>query len=520
MMNFPSFHAAAVAEFHPAPSVDEITATKIRVAKSAPKNAGAIGVPVGTEGDVPSELGLDRATLATAGFEGKSGQTLVVPRPGQPALVAVGLGAESERDLASLRHAAASFARAGARYGHLALALPALPDVSPAHVAQAAVEGALLARYRYRPLKRKTEQEPPLEELTIVSSAAEDELKRGIDRGRITARATELARDLANAPATLLTARHMAEIAKVVADASGLEIEVFDEKKLAELGCGGMLGVNAGSSEPPRLIKLTYRPKTNGKGAGRISLIGKGIMYDSGGISLKPNDLVHAAMKTDMSGAAAILGAMSALSALGCKNAVTGYLMCTDNMPGGNAMRLGDVLTARGGKTVEVLNTDAEGRLVMMDGLVLATEEKPPPQAIIDIATLTGACERALGNDNAGIMGNHQGLIDQLKSSADTTDETIWQFPLDRRLRKELDSEVADIKNIGGSLAGQITAALFLEEFVNGLPWAHIDIAGTSRVETDKTWRSKGATGFGTRLLIDFLMDFQAPEQPKAKVKN
>ena len=202
-------------------------------------------------------------------------------------------------------------------------------------------------------------------------------------------------------------------------------------------------------------------------------------MYDSGGISLKPNDLVHAAMKTDMSGAAAILAAMSALSALGCKSAVTGYLMCTDNMPGGKAMRLGDVLTARGGKTVEVLNTDAEGRLVMMDGLVLATEEQPPPDAIVDIATLTGACERALGNDNAGVMGNHQGFVDQVKAAAEATDETVWQFPLDRRLRKELDSEVADLKNVGGVNAGQITAALFLEEFVAGIPWAHIDIAGT-----------------------------------------
>lgn len=516
-MNFPSFHAAAVAEFHPAPSVEEIGATKIHAAKSVPKNAGAIGVPVGVDGPVATELGLDRPTLEAAGFEGKMGQSLVVPRAGKPALVAVGIGGEAERDLAGLRHAAATFARAGSHYGHLAIVLPELEGVAPDVVAQAAVEGVLLARYRYRPLKRTTEQEPPLEELTIVSaSGALDGLKRGIDRGRITSRATELARDLSNAPATLLTARHLADIAKVVAEGSGLEIEIFDEKKLAELGCGGMLGVNAGSSEPPRLIKLTYRPKKDGKAhehAGRVSLVGKGIMYDSGGISLKPNDLVHAAMKTDMSGAAAILGAMSALSALDCRTVVTGYLMCTDNMPGGAAMRLGDVLTARGGKTVEVLNTDAEGRLVMMDGLVLATEESPAPDAILDIATLTGACERALGNDNAGVMGNDQSLIDQVKAAGDASDETVWQFPLDRRMRKELDSEVADLKNVGGPLAGQITAALFLEEFVAGIPWAHIDIAGVSRVETDKTWRSKGATGFGTRLLIELLLGFRPPRQ-------
>jgi leucyl aminopeptidase len=177
-------------------------------------------------------------------------------------------------------------------------------------------------------------------------------------------------------------------------------------------------------------------------------------------------------------------------------------------------MRLGDVLTARGGKTVEVLNTDAEGRLVMMDGLVLATEEKPPPDAIVDIATLTGACERALGNDNAGVMGNHPGFMDQLKAAAQATDETVWEFPLDRRLRRELDSEVADIKNVGGVNAGQITAGLFLEEFVAGIPWAHIDIAGTSRVETDKTWRSKGATAYGTRLLIALALSFRPPRGP------
>jgi leucyl aminopeptidase len=509
-MKFPSFHAVAVADFQPAPSVDEITATRIDVAKTVPATAGAVGIPVGVDGAVPKELGLDRATLAAAGFEGELGQSLIIPRLGGPALIAVGVGPRAGRDLGSLRHAAAGFARAGSRYGHLVALLPEIGSVPPRVAAQALVEGVLLARYRYRPLKRTTQQEPPLEALTLVApSTPLERLRPGLERGRATARATELARDLANAPATLLTARRFADIATVVAKGTGLGIEVLDEKALAKLGCGGMLGVNAGSAEPPRLVKLTYRPE--GTPAGRLSLIGKGIMYDSGGISLKPNDLVHAAMKTDMSGAAAILGAMSTLGSLGCGTAVTGYLMCTDNMPGGKAMRLGDVLTARGGKTVEVLNTDAEGRLVMMDGLVLATEEKPPPHAIIDIATLTGACERALGNDNAGVMGNDPGFMSQLKAAAAASDETVWEFPLDRRLRRELDSEVADIKNVGGANAGQITAGLFLEEFVAGIPWAHIDIAGTSRVETDKTWRSKGATGFGTRLLIELALAFRPP---------
>jgi leucyl aminopeptidase len=513
-MKFPSFHAVAVSGFHPAPSADEVTATKINVSKTVPKDAGGIGIPVGPDGDVPKDLGLDRAALTQAGFTGQIGQSLIIPRVGNAALIAVGIGPRGARDLTSLRHAAAVFARAGSHYGHLVAVLPDLGSVPAKVAAQAVVEGVLLARYRYRPLKRTTQQEPPLTELTIVApSIPIDRLKAGLERGRATARAAELARDLANAPATLLTARRFADLAKIVAADSGLGIEILDEKALAELGCGGMLGVNAGSSEPPRLIKLLYRPK--GKPTGRMSLIGKGIMYDSGGISLKPNDLIHAAMKTDMSGAAAILAAMSALSALGCKTAVTGYLMCTDNMPGGKAMRLGDVLTARGGKTVEVLNTDAEGRLVMMDGLVLATEEEPPPDAIVDIATLTGACERALGNDNAGLMGNHQGFVDQVKAAAEVTDETVWQFPLDRRLRRELDSEVADMKNVGGVNAGQITAGLFLEEFVAGIPWAHLDIAGTSRVETDKTWRSKGATGYGARLLIELVLSFTPPRRTR-----
>jgi leucyl aminopeptidase len=216
-------------------------------------------------------------------------------------------------------------------------------------------------------------------------------------------------------------------------------------------------------------------------------------------------------MKGDMSGAAAVLAAMTGLSALGCTAEVTGYLMCTDNMPSGTAMKLGDVLTIRGGTTIEVINTDAEGRLVMADGLVLSTELDPRPDAIVDIATLTGACQRALGVLCAGVMGNDQQLIDQVIDAAERTDESVWQLPLEHRYRKELDSQLADMKNVGGENAGAITAALFLEEFVDGIPWAHIDIAGTANLDTEETWRPKGQTGFGARLLLDFLMRFKAP---------
>ena len=298
----------------------------------------------------------------------------------------------------------------------------------------------------------------------------------------------------------------MGELAEALAAERGFQVEVLDKDALVELGCGGLLGVNAGSAEPPRLIKMSYRP-TSGRATGHLAMVGKGIMYDSGGISLKPSDASHQAMKMDMSGAAAIFGAISALSALDCQSAVTGYLMCTDNMPSGTATRLGDVLTIRGGTTVEVTNADAEGRLVMADGLVLATEDEV--DAIVDIATLTGAMMRALGEGMAGVMGNNQELVDQVLVAADTTDEPLWQFPLNQRYRPLLDSAIADMRNIGGANAGQIIAGLFLEEFVGSTPWAHIDIAGTMEATVDDSWRPRGAIGFGTRLLIDLALNFR-----------
>jgi leucyl aminopeptidase len=242
---------------------------------------------------------------------------------------------------------------------------------------------------------------------------------------------------------------------------------------------------------------------------GRLALIGKGIMYDSGGISLKPSDESHAQMKNDMTGAAAILATMTALQAVGCTTAVTAYLCCTDNMPSGTAMKLGDVLTMRNGKTVEVLNTDAEGRLVMADGLSLAVEE--PVDAVVDVATLTGACLRTFGVEIAGLMGNNAQLLEQLKAAGELVDEPVWELPLYRPYRSQLDSTIADMTNMGGPNAGSITAALFLEEFVDGHPWAHVDIAGTAQLPAPRTWRNKGATGFGTKLLIELATSFQPP---------
>jgi leucyl aminopeptidase len=236
-------------------------------------------------------------------------------------------------------------------------------------------------------------------------------------------------------------------------------------------------------------------------------------MYDSGGISLKPSDAVHATMKNDMSGAGAILAAMSQLAALGCGSDVTAYLMCTDNMPSGSALKLGDVITIRGGTTVEVMNTDAEGRLVMADALVLATEGTGDdrPHALVDIATLTGACLRALGPEVAGVFGTSDELVGQVQSAAAATDEPVWELPVDRRYRRYLDTPIADMKNLGGEHAGAITAALFLAEFVGDTPWAHIDIAGPAQNDKDTSWRPAGCTGFGARLLLELALGFRPP---------
>jgi leucyl aminopeptidase len=311
-----------------------------------------------------------------------------------------------------------------------------------------------------------------------------------------------LARDLANTPPAHLNARDLEVIALRLGREYGFGVEVFDEDALAEMGCGGLLGVNRGSEEPPRLLKLTYSPRSP---RGHVALVGKGVMYDSGGISLKPSDAFHVVMKMDMSGAAAVLSTMTALRELRCRTAVTGYLVCTDNMPSGSALKLGDVLTMRNGKTVEIHNTDAEGRLILADGLSLAVEEAP--DAIIDIATLTGAAMAALGPDVAAVLGSDQGLIDRLRNAADSTGEPIWQMPLESgRYRKLLDSNVADMRNIGGPYGGCITAAIFLSEFTGDVAWAHLDIAGPMKVDGDEAWRSKGATGFGTRLLIDTVL--------------
>jgi leucyl aminopeptidase len=454
---------------------------------------------------VPERVGFDRATLDASDFTGTVGQTLVLPQVEGPLLIETGLGPTADVGPAAIRDAAAWFAQRAHRHADLVLDLRGIADLGGRETGQAAVEGVVLARYRYRVFADRP-LDVPLRSLTLViDSRRAGAARAGSARGLHMARGTNLARDLCNAPATHLTATRMGEVARKLGPTVGLDVEVFDQAAVTEMGLGGLLGVNAGSAEEARLIKLTYRPE--GSSRGHLALVGKGIMYDAGGISLKPSDAMHALMKLDMSGAAAIFGAMVMLRDLGGRATVTGYLMCTDNMPSGTATRLGDVLTIRGGKTVEVVNADAEGRLVMADGIALAVEDGA--DAIVTIATLTGAALRTFGSALAPVLGNDPAIVERLQAAGEATDEPLWELPLVRKYRRKLDSKIADIKNMGGVDAGTITAGLFLEDFVDGTPFGHLDICGPMVTDTDDGWRPTGATAFGTRLLATFAADFR-----------
>ncbi|MEZ5111822.1 MAG: leucyl aminopeptidase [Microbacteriaceae bacterium] len=490
----------------PVPALAALDAVTVTVGALDAAAADALGFAVFAEGEVPAELGLDRAALERAGFTGKAGSSLVLPQAEGPELVAVGAGEAAEVDAAALRDLAATFARAAARHARIGLSVGALGDVDAATAAGVLSEGALLARYSYTALKSDPKA-VALEAASFSVPGAEASgaaVAGALAAARVCARSAVIARDLANTPPSHLTATRLGDIAVELGERFGFGVELFDKAALTELGCGGLLGVNQGSAEEPRMIKLTYRPE--GEATGHLGLVGKGIMYDSGGISLKPSDPMHLLMKMDMGGAAAVLGAFTGLRDAGATASVTGWLMCTDNMPSGTAYKLGDVLTARDGTTVEVKNTDAEGRLVMMDAISLAVEEGV--DAIIDIATLTGAALMALGQSTAPVLGNDQRVIDLTLAASAATGEPLWQLPLERKYRPQLDSDIADLSNIGGRYAGATTAALFLDHFTRKTPWAHLDIAGTMAVDADEAWRPKGATGFGARLLLETARGF------------
>ncbi len=354
------------------------------------------------------------------------------------------------------------------------------------------VEGALLTSYRFDKYKKRTQTEE-VSAIDIVGSALSEEGRRFAEAG---ARATMRARDLINLTPIDCPPIRIVNEAKQVARANRLKITVFNKQKLLKMGANLHLAVSAGSDAAPYLVKLEYRPR---KARKTISLVGKGVTFDSGGLSLKPGPSMET-MKCDMSGAAAVLGAIEAAAILKLDVTVRAYLPLTENMINGRATRPGDVIRSRSGKTVEILNTDAEGRLILADALSVALEEKS--DMIIDVATLTGACVVALGNDIAGLFSNDDKLFEQLSDAAAKAGERFWRMPLPAHYAELLKSPIADLKNIGGREAGAITAALFLKEFVDKTPWAHLDIAGPAFTSAKSTYIKRGGVGFGVRTLL------------------
>jgi leucyl aminopeptidase len=323
------------------------------------------------------------------------------------------------------------------------------------------------------------------------------------------AAAVRLARDLVNEPAGSLTPSRLADVARAAAGDGAISLTVLDERGARAAGLGGLLGVARGSDQPPCLLELLYEPRGAAAATPTVAFVGKGITFDSGGLSLKTAQGMMT-MKTDMSGAAAVLAAMTAIGKLGAPVRVLGLCPVTENMPGGAAIKPGDVLRIRNGKTVEVLNTDAEGRLVLADALCLAVEAGV--DAIVDLATLTGAVSTALGRSVAGLLGRDEGWLGEVRAAAVRAGESVWPLPLPDEYRKDIDSDVADIRNTGGSNpAGTIIAGLFLEEFTGGLPWAHLDIAGTARSESEDGYVTKGGTGFGVRTLVELATAGRVP---------
>ncbi|MGH7266284.1 MAG: leucyl aminopeptidase, partial [Candidatus Rokuibacteriota bacterium] len=369
--------------------------------------------------------------------------------------------------------------------------------------AQAIGEGVHLGLYTFDRYKAKKEDDRAVETVTVLAERADRAAAReGLRLAELTAEATTFARDLINEPANSVTATVLAREAEAIAKAGGLRVKVYDRAACERMGMGAFLGVNRGSQEPPRFIHLAYTPK--GRARRRIALIGKGITFDSGGLDLKTAEGM-AWMKGDMSGAAAVLGVMRVLSRLRPPVEVHGLVAATDNMPSGSAIKPGDILRAMNGKTIEVNNTDAEGRLTLADAIGYARKEVKPDE-IVDIATLTGACSIALGALCAGAMANDTRLQARVVRAGEEVGERVWPLPLIEEYREGLRSEVADMKNTGPRPGGAITAGLFLKEFAGETPWVHLDIAGAAFTERDLPYAPKGGVGFGTRTLLAYVL--------------
>ncbi|MEU6815244.1 leucyl aminopeptidase [Streptomyces sp. NPDC046860] len=485
----------------PGPRADAIV---IGVAKAG---TGPVIAPGAEAVDQAYEGGL-AGVLKTLGASGAEGELTKLPAPaslGTPLVIAVGLGAEPEADAGydaeALRRAAGVAARG---LSGTAKAAFALPVDGPGAVA-AIAEGVLLGAYAFDAYKEKPRDEKakndggPLGEAVLLGGEeGEAAFQAAVDRAAAVGEELNRARDLVNTPPNDLNPEAFAAVARAAAEEHGLTVEVLDDQALTEGGYGGILGVGGGSVSTPRLVKLAY---THPEADKHLAYVGKGITYDSGGISLKPAGH-NETMKCDMAGAAAVFAAVVAAARLGLKVNVTGWLALAENMPSGSATRPGDVLHMYSGKTVEVLNTDAEGRLVLADALWAASAEEP--DAIVDVATLTGAMVLALGSRTFGVMANDDAFRTAVHEAAEEVGEPAWQMPLPEHLRKGMDSPVADIANMGERMGGGLVAGLFLREFVGeGITWAHLDIAGPAYNEGGAFgYTPKGGTGTAVRTLV------------------
>jgi leucyl aminopeptidase len=449
--------------------------------------------------------------VADAGeFTGKFLQLVSLHSTGQIAcrrLLLVGMGKPAEWTLDRLRRVAATGARSVRDSGASTLCFPLTPSrlKSDADSAQVVAEGMILGLYKFSTYKTKPDDKS-LQTCTLITDDEKQNrpVEEGVSRGQIVAESALYARDLCNSPANVVTPAFLADEAKKIASEEGLKVTVLERADMEQLGMGALLGVAQGAATPPKFIVLEYDGNRSGKGAAGkpVALVGKSVTFDSGGISLKPADDMGR-MKYDMTGGATVLATIRAAARLKIAIPLVGILPATDNMPGGAAMHPGDILTTLSGQTVEVVNTDAEGRLCLADALTYALRYKP--RAIIDLATLTGACVVALGNHAMAIFGNDSDLIQSLRDAGDETAELAWPLPLWDVYFDPIKSDVADLKNSGGRPAGAITAAIFLKQFVDKTPWVHLDMAGVAWNTDASPYLSKGSTGVGVRLLVAYL---------------
>ena len=454
--------------------------------------------------------GLVASVIKSEEFKGDSGQTVLLRfaasgKVKASRLLLVGVGDKAEYTASSVAEVSGTATRFLRKRNVKSFALLARSEATATEVAQYAVCGFITSQFELDKYKTKDKQDKTVDSLVVcVEDAKPADLKNGIARGQAIGDSMNLTRDLANEPANILPPAEMAKRAAAMAKEVGLKCEILDEAKMTKLGMGSLMSVSHGSAQPAKMIVLKYTPtKSTAKKGEMLALVGKGITFDTGGISLKPGENMDA-MKYDMSGGATVIGTMRAIALLKPTVPVLGVIAAVENMPDGAASRPSDVVTAMNGKTIEILNTDAEGRLVLADAVAYA--EKQGATSIIDMATLTGAVIVALGDQNTGIMGTDQGLVDEIIACGKEVGEGFWQLPLSAEYSKQIKSDIADIKNIGPrGKAGTIMGAVFIQEFIDKAKWAHLDIAGTAWLDTGKPHTSKGPTAVAVRTLLNLV---------------